>query len=96
MTLKEIPQGTAVNKTHLEYTFLCSKCITGDNELTFKKTDATAKMGFAYSTNGISETSTEAAKLVYHGFGPQRRGPFTLDLAGAKSSKYGSWAEMAK
>ncbi|KAF2671311.1 CBD9-like protein [Microthyrium microscopicum] len=95
MTFKEIPQGTSVNKTHIEYTFLCSKCITGD-DITFKKTDTTAKMGFAYSTNGISGTETAAAKLVYHGFGPQRRGPFTLNLTGAKSAKYSSWAEMAK
>ncbi|KIY52485.1 CBD9-like protein [Fistulina hepatica ATCC 64428] len=91
VSLSEIPAGTFINSTHLSLTFLCSGCIT-NSSLSFSADDATAVMGYAVSDIEVEDPSDPATELTYHDEGA---GGFDMDIEGAKSSEYDTWAAMA-
>jgi len=91
-SMKPIAKGTSVNTTHVTYTFLCSKCITGDS-LTFSVSDPKPGFGFALSASNVRQPSNPSSPLTYHSRGS---GHFDLNIAAAKSSSYGQWAAMAQ
>ncbi|KAF2671313.1 CBD9-like protein, partial [Microthyrium microscopicum] len=90
-SLKTIAAGSTANATHMTYTFLCSKCVTGD-ALSFSASAPTAKMGFAMSSGKVAKASDPATALTYHTAG---KGQYTVDLAGAKKSGFAAWAAKA-
>ncbi|KAF4611324.1 hypothetical protein G7Y89_g15689 [Cudoniella acicularis] len=85
-----IASGTYVNATHYSYTFLCKACILADGT-TFKASDATDTLGFAFSTAAPATPANHASALVHHA----SDGHFTANIAGAKSAKYDAWAALA-
>ncbi|EAW23782.1 putative cellobiose dehydrogenase [Aspergillus fischeri NRRL 181] len=91
-SLTEIPDGTSVNSTHLTYTFLCSGCILGQ-PATFDATDETYFLGWALSKTSPTTPASASSALTYHAAG---FGSFEMLLGQAKSSKYSTWAAMAK
>lgn len=91
-SLTEIPDGTSVNRTHLTYTFLCSGCILGQ-PATFDATDETYFLGWALSKTSPTTPASASSALTYHAAG---FGSFEMILGQAKSSKYSTWAAMAK
>lgn len=91
-SLTEIPDGTSVNRTHLTYTFLCSGCILGQ-PATFDATDETYFLGWALSKTSPTTPASASSALTYHAAG---FGSFEMLLGQAKSSKYSTWAAMAK
>ncbi|GIJ99447.1 hypothetical protein Aspvir_001579 [Aspergillus viridinutans] len=91
-SLTEIAEGTSVNSTHLTYTFLCSGCILGQ-PATFDATDETYFLGWALSKTSPTTPASASSALTYHAAG---FGSFEMLLGQAKSSKYSTWAAMAK
>lgn len=82
-----IANGTYTNSTHFTYTFLCKNCILADGT-TFKATDATAMLGFAYSTKAPTTKTSVTTAFTKH----ESQGSYGLDLAPAKSANYATWA----
>jgi cellobiose dehydrogenase (acceptor) len=72
-TMKPIPDGTFVNDTAFSYTFLCSNCISTDVSKGLVIYDAPSIniMGWAFSNDALTDSSTAGAELNYHngGFG---------------------------
>jgi cellobiose dehydrogenase (acceptor) len=72
-TMKPIPDGTFVNDTAFSYTFLCSNCISTDVSKGLVIYDAPSVniMGWAFSNDALTDSSTAGAELNYHngGFG---------------------------
>ncbi|KAG2415949.1 hypothetical protein HFD88_007141 [Aspergillus terreus] len=91
-SLTAIPDGTSVNSTHLTYTFLCSGCIVG-SPTTFSASDETYFLGWALSKTNPTTPSSPSSVLPYHAAG---FGSFKMLFSDAKSSKYSTWAAMAK
>ncbi|KAI9147768.1 Cellobiose dehydrogenase [Paramyrothecium foliicola] len=89
--VKTIPDGTSVTATGFTWTFLCEGCITGDSKAFDVTQDSTA-LGYAISTTALTDPTTAGAVLNYHGAG---FGGFGLNLAGAKSAEYETWAKLA-
>jgi len=85
-----IASGTYTNATHYTYTFLCRGCILG-NGTTFEATDATAVLGFAYSTKSPVTKSSVTTSFTKH----DTQGNYGLDIAAAKTAQYDIWAQYA-
>ncbi|POS81342.1 GMC oxidoreductase [Diaporthe helianthi] len=91
MGMYEIAEGTAINATGWQYTFLCKGCITDDSE-SFT-VDAEADIfGYALSKTALTDTSDAAAILNYHG---AAFGEYSHSLTDAKSAEYETWAALA-
>lgn len=87
-----IANGTFVNSTHLSYTYLCARCITGDS-LSFAANASSITLGWSLSANAVmTPESAVNATLKFHNTG---YGSFDLDLENAKSADYGKWAAEA-
>ncbi|KAK6086019.1 linoleate diol synthase [Seiridium cupressi] len=91
ITLYPIADGTYVNSTHYSATFLCSGCVTNDDD-TFLTTATTATLGWAYSDEAPTTPSDTASVLNYHSSG---FGGFGMSLAYAMSAEYDTWAALA-
>ncbi|EAW11749.1 putative cellobiose dehydrogenase [Aspergillus clavatus NRRL 1] len=91
-SLVEIPAGTSVSSTKLTYTFLCKGCILG-NPATFGAADETFFLGWALAKTSPKTPASPSSVLTYHSAG---FGSFEMLLGRAKSSKYATWAAMAK
>lgn len=84
-----IANGTFVNSTHLSYTFLCEGCVLED------KTSLTSEspvLGWAIAADSPSTPSDSASALTYHAAG---FGQYGVDIEGAKSASYDTWASWA-
>ncbi|KAH6651519.1 hypothetical protein BKA67DRAFT_637517 [Truncatella angustata] len=86
-----IADGTFVNTTHYSATFLCSGCITNDDD-TFLTTDTLATLGWAYSATAPTTPADTASALNYHAAG---FGGFGMTLSFAQSAEYETWAALA-
>lgn len=86
-----IEDGTYVNSTHYSATFLCTDCITNDDD-TFLTTATTATLGWAYSSTAPTTPDDSSSALNYHSAG---FGGFGMPLAYAMSSEYDTWAALA-
>ncbi|KAE8136548.1 hypothetical protein BDV38DRAFT_271906 [Aspergillus pseudotamarii] len=91
-SLEEIPDGTAINSTHLTYTFLCRSCVVG-TPTTFGKDMDSYFFGWALSKTSPKSPASSDATLNYHAAG---FGSFQMVLSDAKSAKYSTWASKAK
>lgn len=89
-----IPEGTFVNDTAFSYTFLCSNCISDDVKkgLVIYESPSTNIMGWAFSSDPLTDSSTASATLNYHSGG---FGAFGLPMANATSADYEKWAALA-
>jgi len=85
-----IANGTYTNATHFTYTFLCKGCILSDGT-TFKATDTSARIGWAYSTKAPATKTSVTTTFSRH----DTQGSWSLDIPSAKSSKYATWALQA-
>ncbi|KAH7182431.1 uncharacterized protein B0J16DRAFT_343686 [Fusarium flagelliforme] len=85
-----IPEGTFVNSTHVSYTFLCEGCV--EDKVT-SLLNPSPILGYAWSSVAVDAPADPQAVLSYHGAG---FGQFGFDIKGAASSKYATWAAMAK
>ncbi|KAF2193911.1 hypothetical protein K469DRAFT_744689 [Zopfia rhizophila CBS 207.26] len=85
-----IPEGTYTNDTAFSYTFLCSGCITGD-DLGFLTSAATTVLGWAWSNQAVTDPTSASSALTYHAAG---FGAFGVQIAGAQSSEYSTWAAL--
>lgn len=90
-TFYMIEDGTYVNTTHYSATFLCSGCITNDDD-TFLTTATTATLGWAYSSTAPTTPDDSSSALNYHSAG---FGGFGMALSYAMSSEYDTWAALA-
>jgi hypothetical protein len=85
-----ISSGTYTNATHFTYTFLCKGCILSDGT-TFKATDTSATLGFAYSTKSPTTKTSVTTTFAKH----DTQGSWSLDIPSAKTAKYDTWAALA-
>lgn len=89
-TLTPIPEGTFANADGWSYTFLCTGCLA-DTATAFDATGTGASLGLAVSTDALQDTSTAGAVLNAH----SGTGGFGINLEGARSSDFATWAAMA-
>lgn len=89
-TLTPIPEGTFADADGWSYTFLCSGCLA-DAEVSFDVTGTGTSLGLAVSTNALQDPSTANAVLNSH----SGTGGFGMNLEGARSSDFATWAAMA-
>jgi len=90
-TMKSIPAGTFVNTTHVSYTFLCSKCITGDSR-SININEAAPGVAWALSYSDPRNPEESKSPLTFHDGG---LGVFALNISATKSDKYSTYAAMA-
>jgi Cytochrome domain of cellobiose dehydrogenase len=88
--IKAIPSETHVTASSLKFTFLCSKCITGD-EMTQALTKD-GKFGYAGAPVTPSDAADPNGKLQYH-FGLS--GTKEISLSKAKSPNFAKVAALA-
>ncbi|PBP22038.1 cellobiose dehydrogenase [Diplocarpon rosae] len=91
-SLKPIPAGTTFDGTTYTYTFLCEGCLQTDGS-TFAADAATANLGWAHADKTPTPPAEAGATLGYHSTG---FGLFGVDLAGAKSASFATWAALAQ
>jgi cellobiose dehydrogenase (acceptor) len=77
VSIYPIADGTYVNSTHYSAMFLCSGCVTNDDD-TFVTTTTTATLGWAYSSTAVTDATDSSTALNYHGAG---FGAFGLPLS---------------
>ena len=87
--MKPIPDGTFADSTGFSYTFLCENCIV--DGLTFNSSESDPFLGWAMSTNPVTDPSSPFSLLNYHDF----FGGFRADIKAAASSKFAEWAALA-
>jgi len=90
-SIKPIPAWTSVTETTLKFSFLCSKCITGD-ELTQAFANNGKSFGFAGAPVFPSDPADPHGKLQYH-FGLS--GTREINLVKATSPNFAKVAAMA-
>lgn len=68
-SVKEITQGTRVNATHMQYTFLCLSCL--DAKLGFAAADTAGnfEMGWALGSRSVTNKSDPGTVLPFHDSG---------------------------
>ncbi|KAH7070047.1 choline dehydrogenase [Paraphoma chrysanthemicola] len=93
-SMSPIPEGTFVNDTAFSYTFLCSNCISTDvsTGLVLYESPAVNVMGWAFSDDALTDSSSPSAALNYHNGG---FGAFGMPMENAKSADYATWAALA-
>ena len=91
MGMYEISEGTAINSTGWQYTFLCKGCITDDSQSFTVDAEADV-FGYALSKTALTDTSDASATLNYHG---AAFGEYSHSLTDAKSADYATWAALA-
>lgn len=89
-TLTPIPEGTTVGTDGWTYTFLCKGCLA-DAATSFDATADSGAMGYALSTTALSDASAAGAILNTH----SGTGGFGINIAGARSADFATWAAMA-
>ncbi|KAF2123535.1 carbohydrate-binding module family 1 protein [Dothidotthia symphoricarpi CBS 119687] len=89
-----IPEGTYVNDTAFSYTFLCSNCISDDvtKGLVIYEAPSNNIVGWAYSADALTDSTSASATLNYHSGG---FGAFGCPMANATSADYETWAALA-
>jgi len=92
ISIRPIARGTFVNATHLSATFVCGGCINSDSF--DPKTSSTGEFAYAYSLTSVVTPESDDTMLSDHSRGGHY-GPFGVDLAGARSTNYGTYAAMA-
>ncbi|KAH7092625.1 cellobiose dehydrogenase [Paraphoma chrysanthemicola] len=88
--IKTIPEGTSINSTGFTFTFLCERCIVEGRA--FDPTAETGVLGWAMSSDSPTTPSSVSSPLQFH---DQGFGGFGVDLAGAKSAEFATWAALA-
>lgn len=93
-TMLPIPDGTFVNETAFSYTFLCKNCISDDvsKGLVIYESPSVNIMGWAFSKNALTDSTSASAPLNYHSAG---FGAFGLPMDNAKNAKFATWAALA-
>ncbi|KAI1403790.1 CBD9-like protein [Hypoxylon fuscum] len=91
-TVRPIAQGTLVNDTHLQYTFLCEGCLDAQFGLEAADTAATFEMGWAMASTPVQNPETSAGVLAFHNSG---FGGFDAHLDLAKITDFDTFAAMA-
>jgi cellobiose dehydrogenase (acceptor) len=92
ISLKTIPYGTSFDGTTYTYTFLCKGCIHADRS-TFKADANLPSLGYAYTTEAVASPANALSTLSFHTSG---FGLFQVNLSGARSEKFTTWAALAK
>ncbi|KAK6223419.1 hypothetical protein LQW54_000537 [Pestalotiopsis sp. IQ-011] len=92
VTFYPIDDGTYVNSTHYSATFLCSGCITNDDDTFLTSDTSNAILGWAYSDTAPTTPSDTSSVLNYHSAG---FGGFGMPLTYAQSADYDTWAALA-
>jgi cellobiose dehydrogenase (acceptor) len=88
-----IPDGTYTNDTAFSYTFLCSNCLSDSDASTgLVLSDTSNVLGWAYSTDEVTDPTSASSALTYHSAG---FGAFGLTVADAQSANYDTWAALA-
>ncbi|KAF1351525.1 choline dehydrogenase [Lizonia empirigonia] len=93
-TMSPIPDGTYVNDTAFSYTFLCKNCISDDvaTGLVIYDAPSTNVVGWAMSSDPLTDPATASSTLTYHSAG---FGAFGLPMSNATSVDFETWAAMA-
>jgi cellobiose dehydrogenase (acceptor) len=89
--IKPIEKGISVNSTGFKYTFLCENCII--DGMAFNASLDRGTLGWARSTDAVTTPSSPSSGLTFHNGG---FGGFGVDLAGARSAEFASWAALAR
>lgn len=93
-TMSPIPDGTYVNDTAFSYTFLCKNCISDSvaTGLVIYDAPSTNVVGWAMSSDPLTDPATASSTLTYHSAG---FGAFGLPMSNATSADFETWAAMA-
>lgn len=89
-TLTPIAEGTFANADGWSYTFLCSGCLA-DAAVSFDATATDIALGLGLSVDALQDPSAANAVLNSH----SGTGGFGVNLEGARSSDFATWAAMA-
>ncbi|CAG8971651.1 hypothetical protein HYALB_00003119 [Hymenoscyphus albidus] len=81
--IKEIKEGTKINSTHMQFTFLCQGCLGLNGTLGFEAPDAggNVKMGWALASKSVTTKGDSASEMPFHD--------------SAKSPDFAKWAALA-
>ncbi|CAG8955446.1 hypothetical protein HYFRA_00010312 [Hymenoscyphus fraxineus] len=92
--IKEIKEGTKINSTHMQFTFLCQGCLGLNGTLGFETPDAAGnvQMGWALASTSVTTKGDPASEMTFHDSG---FGIFTAQLSLAKSPDFAKWAALA-
>ncbi|KAI5801165.1 cellobiose dehydrogenase-like protein [Geopyxis carbonaria] len=82
---------SSVNTTHFSWTFHCEGCVTWTDG-GFDPTGSVAVMGYAISSDAVSDTTASDTTLLYHDAG---MGQWGMNVADAQSADYASWLAAA-
>ena len=89
--LRQIAKGTFANGSHVTATFVCEGCINADSF--DPKTSQTGQFAWAYSSKTVVTPGSADTVLSEH---QERYGRFGVDLDGARSPEYASYAKLAQ
>jgi len=83
---------SSVNATHFKYTFRCQGCTKWDSGSGWDPTLDSTVFGWAISLGALADVTDTHTVLPFHSNG---MGQYSANLAGAKSSLYQSWLDVA-